>query len=189
MVDAVLAETGKVQARVRELPSRVMVYLLLAAGLFAELGYGQVWAKMISGLDGLTVATPTASALAQARRRIGVAPLRALLDLLRGPAAGSATKGMYQARPVGHRDRRHHDVLPGHVGELAGVPPGWGPPRRHRISDDPAAGAGRVRHPTRTMTNINNDTRRSQYDRHEISRLTERECVAELTQHPSMDYY
>jgi hypothetical protein len=95
MVDAVLAETGKVQVRARDLPSWVVVYLLLAAGLFAELGYGQVWAKMISGLGGLTVATPTASALAQARRRIGVAPLRALFDLLRGPAAGSATKGVY----------------------------------------------------------------------------------------------
>jgi hypothetical protein len=68
MVDAVLAETGTVQTRVRDLPSRVVVYLLLAAGLFAELGYGQVWAKMIAGLEGLTVATPVASALAQARR-------------------------------------------------------------------------------------------------------------------------
>ncbi|MGH3830853.1 MAG: IS4 family transposase [Pseudonocardiaceae bacterium] len=95
MVDAVLAETGKVQTRTRDPPSRVVVYLLLAAGLFAELGYGQVWAKMISGLGGLTVATPTASALAQARRRIGVAPLRALFDLLRGPSAGLATKGVY----------------------------------------------------------------------------------------------
>ncbi|MGH3966524.1 MAG: transposase domain-containing protein, partial [Pseudonocardiaceae bacterium] len=43
MVDAALAETGKTQARVRDLPSRVVVYLLLAAGLFAEIGYGQVW--------------------------------------------------------------------------------------------------------------------------------------------------
>jgi DDE family transposase/transposase IS4-like protein len=95
MVDAVLAETGTVQTRVRDLPSRVVVYLLLAAGLFAELGYGQVWAKMIAGLEGLTVATPVVSALAQARRRIGVAPLRALFDLLRGPAASPATKGVY----------------------------------------------------------------------------------------------
>jgi Transposase DDE domain/Insertion element 4 transposase N-terminal len=94
MVDAVLGETGTVQARVRDLPSRVVVYLLLAAGLFAELGYGQVWAKMIAGLGGLTVASPTAGALAQARRRIGVAPLRALFDLLRGPATGP-TKGVY----------------------------------------------------------------------------------------------
>jgi hypothetical protein len=95
MVDAVLGETGTVQARVRALPSRVVVYLLLGAGLFAELGYGQVWTKMISGLGGLTVATPTASALAQARRRIGPAPLRALFDLLRGPPAGRGTKGVY----------------------------------------------------------------------------------------------
>jgi hypothetical protein len=57
MVDAVLAETGTVHTRVRDLPSRVVVHLVLATGLFAELGYGQVWAKMIAGLDGLTVAT------------------------------------------------------------------------------------------------------------------------------------
>ena len=39
MVDAALAETNTVQQRVRALPSRVVVYLLIAAGLFAELGY------------------------------------------------------------------------------------------------------------------------------------------------------
>lgn len=95
MVDAVLAETGKVQARVRDLPSRVVVYLLLAAALFAEIGYGQVWARMIAGLDGIAAPTPTAGALAQARRRIGAAPLKALFELLAGPAAGPATKGVY----------------------------------------------------------------------------------------------
>lgn len=95
MVDAVLGETGTLQRRVRALPSRVVVYLLLAAGLFAELGYGQVWAKMTAGLHGLAVATPTASALAQARRRIGVAPLRALFELLRGAGAGPGTTGVY----------------------------------------------------------------------------------------------
>lgn len=95
MVDAVLAETNTVQKRLRALPSRVVVYLLLAAGLFAELGYGQVWARMTAGLDGLGVACPTPSALAAARRRIGVAPLRALFDLLRGPAAGLSRTGVY----------------------------------------------------------------------------------------------
>jgi hypothetical protein len=94
MVDAVLAETGTMQRRVRDLPSRVVVYLLLAAALFADLGYSQVRARMITGLGGLTVAVPTPGALAQARRRIGVAPLRALFDLLRGPAAGLASKGV-----------------------------------------------------------------------------------------------
>src|SRR3954453_22265114 len=111
MVDAALTETGAVQSRIRALPSRVVVYLLLAAALFAECGYPQVWAHMIAGLDGLAVATPSAAALAAARRRIGAAPLRALFDLLRGPAAGPATKGGVVARAAGHRDRRHHAVL------------------------------------------------------------------------------
>ena len=90
MVDAVLESTRTVQARVRALPSRVVVYLLLAAALFAELGYGQVWARMTAGLEGIDVADPVSSALAQARRRIGVKPLRELFDLVRGPAAGAA---------------------------------------------------------------------------------------------------
>jgi hypothetical protein len=90
MVDAVLAEGRAVQRRVRDLPARVVVYLLLAAGLFAELGYRQVWARLVAGLDGLAVATPTSSALAQARRRLGVAPLAGLFGLLAGSPAGAA---------------------------------------------------------------------------------------------------
>ena len=87
MVDHALAEAGAVQSRLRDLPSRVIVYLLLAASLFAELGYVGVWQRLVSGLDGLDLATPTASALCQARQRVGVKPLRLLFDLLRGPAA------------------------------------------------------------------------------------------------------
>jgi Insertion element 4 transposase N-terminal len=77
MVDAALAETRTRQQRVRDLPSRVVVYPLLAGALFAGLGYVQVWARMTAGLDGLDVAAPTAGGLAQARRRIGIAPLQA----------------------------------------------------------------------------------------------------------------
>ncbi len=96
MVDEVLASSGRVQARVRDLPSRVVVYLLLAAALFSELGYGQVWARLVAGLgtggggpDGVPVARPTSSALCQARRRVGSGPLRALFDLLAGPPVGA----------------------------------------------------------------------------------------------------
>jgi hypothetical protein len=95
MVDAALAETGAVQQRVRDLPSRVVVYLLLAGSLFTELGYGQVWRRMTAGLGGLAVAVPTPAGLAQARRRVGAAPLRALFDLLRGPPAGLSVRGVY----------------------------------------------------------------------------------------------
>jgi Insertion element 4 transposase N-terminal/Transposase DDE domain len=91
MVDDVLARTARMQQRVRLLPARVVIYLLLAAALFAEIGYGQVWQKLTAGLAGLPLAAPTSSALRQARQRLGAAPLRALFDLLRGPAATTAT--------------------------------------------------------------------------------------------------
>ena len=95
MVDAALEATGTVQQRVRDLPSRVVVYLLLAATLFVECGYRQVWARMVAGLDGLPVAAPSPAGLAAARRRIGPAPLAELFDLLRGPAAGLTGKGVW----------------------------------------------------------------------------------------------
>jgi hypothetical protein len=87
MVDAVLAQTRTTQRRVRELPSRVVVYLLLAGCLFAEVGYRQVWHRLVAGLDGLAVPDPSEAALTKARGRVGPAPLRALFELLRGPAA------------------------------------------------------------------------------------------------------
>jgi Insertion element 4 transposase N-terminal/Transposase DDE domain len=90
MVDAVLEQTCRVQRRVRVLPARVVVYLLLAGCLFTELGYTQVWHRVAAGLGGLPVTVPTASAMTQARRRLGPAPLRELFALLRGPSPGGA---------------------------------------------------------------------------------------------------
>ena len=52
MVDAVLEQTCRVQNRIRDLPSRVVVYLLLGGCLFAELGYSQVWQRLAAGLGG-----------------------------------------------------------------------------------------------------------------------------------------
>src|SRR5690625_4974909 len=95
MVDEALAQTCRTQQRVRDLPSRVVVYLLLAGALFPELGWRQVWQRLTAGLAGMAVTAPTAGALAQARRRVGHAPLRWLVDLLRGPAPGIATPGAH----------------------------------------------------------------------------------------------
>lgn len=95
MVDAVLAATRTTQKRVRDLPSRVVVYLLLAAGLFPEVGWLGVWRKLTAGLAGVPVACPSGAGLAAARRRVGPAPLQALFDLLRGPAAGLCTRGVW----------------------------------------------------------------------------------------------
>ena len=88
MVDAALEATRSVQSRVRDLPSRVVIYLLLAGCLFPQVGYSGVWNKLTASLGAISgLATPTAGALAQARRRVGVGPVKWLFDLLRGPAA------------------------------------------------------------------------------------------------------
>jgi hypothetical protein len=95
MVDEALTATKTTQARLRDLPSRVVIYLLLAACLFPEVGYPGVWRKLTAGLTGIPVATPTTGALRQARRRVGIAPLRWLFDLLRGPAATRDGRGTW----------------------------------------------------------------------------------------------
>lgn len=68
LVDAVLEETRAVQRRLRDLPSRVGVYFLLAMCLFSEVGYGLVWGKLTSALGGLPVVSPSGKALRDLRR-------------------------------------------------------------------------------------------------------------------------
>jgi hypothetical protein len=93
MVDEVLAECGAVQQRLRKLPARVVVCLLLAAALFEECGYLAVWARLTSALGSLPIPKVTGTALWHARARLGVRPVRALFDLLRGPASAVRTAG------------------------------------------------------------------------------------------------
>jgi Insertion element 4 transposase N-terminal/Transposase DDE domain len=95
MVDAVLADCRCVQRRVRKLPARVVVYLLLAAALFEPAGYLAIWGKLTGALEGAGAVKVTGAALWQARTRLGPAPLRALFDLLRGSAAAPRTNGSW----------------------------------------------------------------------------------------------
>jgi hypothetical protein len=59
LVDQVLAETGRVQRRVRRLPARVTVWFVLALTLFHGQGYRSVWRELIhnGGDDGPTPST------------------------------------------------------------------------------------------------------------------------------------
>ena len=98
MVDAVLADTATpvpvTRRRVRLLPARVVVYFLLAMGLFPQVGYRGVFEKLTAGLGRLGLTAPSTGALRQARRRVGTAPLRALFELLAGPLAWPRTRGV-----------------------------------------------------------------------------------------------
>lgn len=73
----------------RRLPSRVVIYLLLAGVLFADQGWKQVFSRLVAGLPE-PVKSPSASALSEAMRRVGVAPLRELFTLVKGPAVTGA---------------------------------------------------------------------------------------------------
>jgi hypothetical protein len=94
LVDGVLADAGAGQRRLRLLPSRVGVYFVLAMCLFPGRGYLGVWAELTAELEGLGLAVPSARALRDLRRRIGVAPLRALFAVLAGPAAWPRVPGV-----------------------------------------------------------------------------------------------
>ncbi len=94
LVDDVLETTGTVQRRLRDLPSRVGVYFVLALGLFPHLGYARVWRKLTAGLAGLPVASPSEKALRDLRRRLGPAPLKALFEVVAGPLAQPHTPGV-----------------------------------------------------------------------------------------------
>jgi hypothetical protein len=98
LVDSVLEETGTRERRLRLLPSRVGVYLVLALGLFPRPGYLGIWGKLTAALDGLGLAVPSPKALRDLRRRLGVAPLKALFEVLAGPLGQPRTPGVMFGR-------------------------------------------------------------------------------------------
>jgi len=98
LVDAVLEETETVEKRLRDLPSRVGVYFLLALGLFPHLGYARVRGKLVAGLAGLPVPAPSEKALRDLRRRLGPAPVKELFEVLAGPLAQPTTPGVRYRR-------------------------------------------------------------------------------------------
>jgi hypothetical protein len=100
LIEEVLAATDRRERRVRRLPAHVVVRFCLAMCLFAEDDYDEVLRKLAGGLlamgawdDGWQV--PTTSAVTQARKRLGVEPLRALFEQVAVPVATPGTKGAW----------------------------------------------------------------------------------------------
>jgi transposase IS4-like protein/DDE family transposase len=95
LVDAVLEETGSREKRLRLLPSRVVVYFVLALALFESCSYRETWGKLVAGLHGLPLVRPCTSSLSRARRRVGAAPLKLLFETLAGPLARPGQAGAF----------------------------------------------------------------------------------------------
>ncbi len=96
LVDRAVDQAGVREQRKRTLPARVVVYYLLAMVLFFQSGYGEVWNKLVAGLDWarrfqvrLSLGMqPTPAAITLARQRLGWEVMAALLDEAAGPLAG-----------------------------------------------------------------------------------------------------
>ena len=141
MVDAVLAQCGATHQRVRKLPARVTVYLLLNAATWR---YGE---KLTAALGSIGLPTITATALWHARARLGVAPMRALFTLLAGPVSAIRTRGArWAGLLVVAIDGTHLDVADD-PGVRARLGKGFQPARQRRLPTNPVGRPGRVRDP------------------------------------------
>ena len=92
LVDAVVAETGRVEQRQRLLPARVVVYYVLAMALFSGSSYEEVMRLLVEGLaweSGWQRAweVPSKPAIFMARKRLGSEPLELLFRSVCSPLA------------------------------------------------------------------------------------------------------
>lgn len=100
MVRRVLRETGRESIRQRELPAQVMVYYIVALALYTRSSYREILRCLREGLVWLfgegAVGKPAGkSAIAQARERLGVEPMRRLCEEIVKPIATERTRGSH----------------------------------------------------------------------------------------------
>jgi transposase IS4-like protein/DDE family transposase len=100
-VDEAIDAAGAWEQRRRLLPARLVVALVIAMGLWAREGLGDVLANLVDGLRERDPAPwrdwrpPAKSALTQARQRLGPKPLFLLFRRLAGPAAPPDLPGAF----------------------------------------------------------------------------------------------
>src|SRR4051812_43718132 len=89
---AILSRCRRGSQRRRRLPAESIVWLVIAMALFAADSIPKVWRRLHSTRDR---PEPTDSAFSQARRRLGVAPLRRLFHETTRPMATHQTVGAF----------------------------------------------------------------------------------------------
>jgi hypothetical protein len=106
LVDQVIEETGRGEQRRRLLPARVVVYFVLALALYSHAAYEEVLRCLVEGLGWAQQArrgrrtwpywhVPGASALVEARTRLGAEPLKVLFEQAARPLATHKTRGAW----------------------------------------------------------------------------------------------
>jgi hypothetical protein len=89
---AILSRTGRQSERRRRLPADCVAWLVIAMALFAADSIPKVWRRLHPSRE---LPEPTDSAFAQARRRLGVAPLRHLFHQTARPIATHQSAGAF----------------------------------------------------------------------------------------------
>ena len=100
LIEEVIAATGKREKRSRLLPAHVMVRYVIGLGLFFGQAYEEVMRQMTGTLQSLGSwdqdwKVPSASAITQARQRLGAGPLKELFHRAAVPVAGLGTTGAW----------------------------------------------------------------------------------------------
>ena len=97
-VQAILAATEREGKRKRLLPASMMVYYVIALGLFVGVGCREVLRRLLDGAMWIwpnEVRVATESAITQARQRLGSKPIEALYEQVVVPIAKKVTRGAW----------------------------------------------------------------------------------------------
>lgn len=100
VVQRILEETNRVSRRERDLPAQVVVYYVIALALYMQVSYREVLRCLLEGMRWLadpdaTFQPASASAISQARSRLGPEPMERLYEDVVGPIATSETPGAW----------------------------------------------------------------------------------------------
>ena len=97
-VQAILAATQREGKRKRLLPASMMVYYVIALGLFVGVGCREVLRRLLDGAKWVwpnEVRVATESAISQARQRLGSVPIERLYEEVVIPIAKKITRGAW----------------------------------------------------------------------------------------------
>lgn len=99
-IEEILQETGRQSIRERLLPAPVVVYYVIALGLYLGVSYGEVLRCLVEGLEWIgwdvrRLRRTAKSAISQARSRLGWEPLKQLYEEVVTPIAKRSTPGAW----------------------------------------------------------------------------------------------
>jgi len=100
LVEDVLARTGKASQRQRDLPAHVVVYYVIALGLFSQVSTREVLRCLLEGVQwlmgaGESLRVAGKAGISRARTRLGWEPIQQLHDEVVRPIATETTRGAW----------------------------------------------------------------------------------------------